>query len=112
MPGANRRNRLGVVLFALLALSPASCVVEGSFHYLEIRNTSDDVVTIMQGDADWRPVHPGETAKYPIRSEDGCRDRPVLRALVAETEVARLGPKVCAGVWEISASGSTYEPDA
>lgn len=99
-------------MLALLALAPASCIVEGSDHYLEIRNASDAVVTIMQGDAEWSPVRPGETAKYPISTKDGCRDRPVLRALVAEREVARLGPRVCEGVWAISASGSTYEPGA
>ncbi len=98
------RSKLGVVLLASSALVLASCVVEGRVYFLEIRNSTDEVVMIAEGEVDWSPVQPGETAKYPIPFKDGCRDRPVLRALVDDMEVARLGPRVCEGVWEIAPS--------
>lgn len=88
------------------ALALCSCLVEGRIYNLEVRNSTDDVVVVMEGRTEWTTIRPGASAMYAIGQSDGCSDGPALVAVVDGVEVARRDVPVCEGLWEITA-GST-----
>lgn len=98
---------IGAVAMALLL---SSCLVEGKVSYLEIRNATEQEVVLFEDGVRWIALAPGQEVMYPITTHDGCTDRSVLRALVDEEEVARHGPPVCEGTWEIDGP-TTPAPD-
>lgn len=100
-------NQARLLALGACVLTLGSCLVEGRVHDLEVRNSTDDVVVVMEGRTAWTTLQPGATAKYMIGQSDGCSDGPALVALVNGVEVARRDAPVCEGAWEILPPGAS-----